>query len=105
MALKDDADSNMTDARKIAQELHVNEGRASAHQLERVLVDNEGANHRQSARVGGVVSQYKVCQVSEKASHLPFAGTSSVSSLSGGIQVGLPSLGDVISPSVMDVYS
>ena len=97
--------SNATDAKNTAQQLHLNWDHASAHQLTRILVYAEGANYRLWGCVGEVATQCEARPACEKAAYPPTAGTSSASFFNEKIQAGLCFLGDVIARHVADARS
>ena len=60
--LGDAKDGSLTDPTKIAMELHVNWGQASAQQLKRALVDSERHNAHLLTCVDEALAQSEVCQ-------------------------------------------
>ena len=55
--------------------------------------------------VDGVLENCDVCRGSDKAPHVPIAGTSTVSMFSEKVQPGLLVLGDIIVLHAMDMFS
>ena len=71
---------------EIAMLLHANWGHASAHQLQRVLVDSDGDQMHLPTYVDEVSEQCEVRRTFENAPHLPVAATSSESAFHENIQ-------------------
>ena len=76
---KDARRSIPQDARDISRQLYLNWDHASSRQLERILVDPDGANKLLLDVAGDVVGQCEVCQAFDKSPRLPVAKMSSVS--------------------------
>ena len=84
--------------------LHINWGHASATQIKRVLVDAEGDTQSLLQHVDEVASQCDTCKAFEKAPHIPFAGTSSVSMFNERLRMDLLFLDDITALRIMDVF-
>ena len=85
--------------------LHVNWGHASAQQLKRVLADSVWNNMDLVGCVDEVMAQCEGRQASDKAPHVPEAGTSTVAMFNGKLQADLLFLDDVIALRFIDVLS
>ena len=85
--------------------LHVNGGHALALQPTREVADSERNNMPLITCVYEVLASCEVCQASEKAPHVPAAGTSTVAMFNEKLQADLLFLDDVIALHIMDVYS
>ena len=85
--------------------LHVNWGRASAKQLKQVLADSKGGIFRWVNCVDEVLQQRETCRASDKAPHVPTAGTSTASMFSEKVQVDLLFLGDITALQDMGMFS
>ena len=91
--------------KRIIMKLHANWGHASASQLKRILVDSDSGLSHLVAHVDSVLDTREVRRVSDKAPHLPIAGTSSVSCFNERVQADLLFLDDIIAARAMDVFS
>ena len=73
------------EARAIVRKLRVNWEHAAADESERVLVDAGDVSIVALNAADDVVSHRDVCTAVDKAPHVPFASTSSVSALNGKV--------------------
>ena len=76
-------------------QLHVIWGHASARQLKRVLVGSDGGDYRLVNYADEASEPCEVCMALDKVSHVPIAGTSTVSMFNEKAQVDLLFLGDI----------
>ena len=65
-------------SKKIITKLHVNWGHASARHLKTVLVAPDGSPMGSGPHVDEVLEQCEICRVSDRAAHIPIAGTFAV---------------------------
>ena len=104
VTLGDARDDSVSDHRKIIMKLHVNWGHASAHQLERVMVDSEEGNSRFADFADEVLEQCETCRAFDKATHVPISGTSTVSMFNEEVQVDPHLLDDIIARRAMEMF-
>ena len=104
-ALGDARDGTLSDPTEIVMRLHVNRGSAPAQQIERVSVGSDGGNLHLHRRVDEVPEHGDVCGASDSAPHVPIAGTSAVSMISGDLHIDRLFCDDMVSLRVMDVSS
>ena len=76
-------DDSVSDPRKIFTTLHVNWGRFSANQLQLVLADSDGIDSHLANFADEVIEHREVCRASDKAPHVPIAGSPAVSMSKG----------------------
>ena len=101
--LGDAEDCRLTDSKKIATNLFVNRGHASALQVKRVLVYPGGNNTHLSASLDEVLAQCEVCQAVDKAPHAPAAGTSTAATFDEKLEADLLFPDDIIALHGTDV--
>ena len=94
-----------SDPKRVMTKLHVNWGHASARQIRRELVDSGKDNLHLLHHVGQELVRCEVCRAFGRSSHVPGAGTSTASTSTAKLQVGLSRSGEIIAPRVMDVFS
>ena len=87
--LGDARDESASDPRGTITKLRVNWVGASARQLKRVLADSESGNSELANYVDEVPEHGEICQVFDKAPHVPTAGTPAVSMFNEKVQVDL----------------
>ena len=68
-----------------------------------VLVDSNGENMHLVNYVNGVLERRSICRALENAPHVPIAGTSTVSTLNGELQVNMLFRQDTIALHTMGV--
>ena len=100
----DARDGALSDPKKIITKLHVNRGRPSAQEIKRVLVGSGGDNLHLLRHVDEVLERCDVSRSSDRAPHVPIAGTSAVSMSNEKLQVALLFLADIVALRVMDVF-
>ena len=83
----DARDGAPPDPRKIIVKFRVNWGHASAQQIRRVLVDPEWDKSHLLQHVDGVLGHCEVRRAFGSAPHVPFAGTSAVSTFNEELYV------------------
>ena len=85
--------------------LHVNRGRASAQHAGRVSADSEWDMLHILRHLNEVSEHCDVCMACGRATHVPFAGTFTVSMFNGKLRIDLPFVDDIITSHVTDVSS
>ena len=98
-------DGRLPDLKEIIMKLHVNWGRPSAQQLKRETEHLDPDNMHVAKSVGAAAAHCDVCRAFKKATHVPTAGKSTVSTLKGKFQEYPLFLGKPISLRAMDVSS
>ena len=81
-------DGCLSDPKNITTKLHVNWGHAAATELKRLLVDSNRDDARRVNEAEDVLEHFKVRRASEKAPHVPIAGTSTFSTFKEKLKVG-----------------
>ena len=105
VSMKNLIDPEYNDARLFARKLRVNWGHASAAQIRRILAYAYGVRASVLKVVESVVDEFDVCAGLGRAPHLPIASTSRASASSEKVQVDLRSLGCLVTPHTIDLFS
>ena len=103
VTLGDAIDPCSSDSDEICMKLLVNRGRASTHQLRRVLADSDLEAAGLACCAGEVLEQCEICRAFDKAPRIPIAGTSIFSAINEEVRADLLFLDDAAAARAMYV--
>ena len=104
VTLEDAPDPNLRDAPGALRKLHVNWGRASSYQVERILADAQRPDKALVDVAESVANTREICRTFDEAPQIPASGTFTASGVFEKERVDLLFLDDVISSRAMDLF-
>ena len=104
VTLRNARDESASGPGGIITKLHVTSGQAPDRQLKRASADSESGNSHLVHHVDEALEHCKIRRATNKAPHVPIAGTAARSIFHEKVQVGLLFLDDIIELRAMEIF-